>query len=196
MQLNATLMNGRLPRRILILFIISTLIPLLVLAALYRFQVNTLLLEQTETELDAASSAYASVLYDRLLLADDVLRKAASDLRRGVPLRSVREQASSSFSDLALSSDAQNVVPGISLTSADLAHIQSGRAALLHSAPEDVPAAIILSRAVDPDIADSPLLFAEIRPEYLWAERDSVPYLTGAHRESCERQSGLGRWAS
>ena len=160
MQLNATLMNGRLARRILLLFIMSTLIPLLVLAALYRFQVNTLLLEQTETELDAASSAYASVLYDRLLLADDVLRKAASDLRRGVPLQSVREQASSSFSDLALSSDAQSAVPGISLTSADLTHIQSGRAALFHSASSDVSAAIILGRAVDPDIADSPLLFA------------------------------------
>lgn len=198
MQLNATLMNGRLARRILILFIISTLIPLLVLASLYRFQVNTLLLEKTETELDAASSTYASALYDRLLLADDVLRKAAAELQRGVPLRNVREQASSAFSALTLLADAQHTDPGISLTSADLMHIQSGRAALMHSVAADSPAAIILSRAVDPDRTDSPLILGEIRPEYLWAERDSVPFLTelcvfdqNGYRLSCSQNLRL-----
>ena len=178
MLLDATLLKGRLARRILGMFVISALVPVLVLAILYRFQGNALLLEQAQTELGAASATYSSVLYDRLLLADDALRKAAAELSQGVTTDNVRKNTATPFRNLEVSKGKPIPDYESALTPEAQAHIASGGTALVSISTSENESTILILRTLDPMNPGKALVSAEIRPQYLWADRDTVAYLT------------------
>lgn len=178
MRLDSTFLSSKLARRILAMFAISALVPVLMLAALYRFQGSTLLLEQAYTKLGASSAIYGSVLYDRLLLADDALRNAAAELRRGLPVDSGASQSTTPFGDLSVSHALSDMASGFTLTGAQQAHIRSGHSALVTGQAANSQTRVFMVRAVDPQRPEKGLVTAQLRPEYLWVKRDAVPYLT------------------
>ncbi len=178
MQLDATFLKGRLARRILVMFAISTLVPILMLAALYRFQGSALLLEQAYTKLGASSGTYGSVIYDRLLLADDALRSSAAGLRRGLPVESIGAPSATPFRELTVLPATSSAASGFALTTAQQAHMRSGQSVLVTRRIADSQSGVFMIRAVDPERPGKGLVSAQIRPEYLWVDRDTLPYLT------------------
>jgi len=178
MRLDATFLNGRLARRILAMFAVSALVPVLMLAALYRFQGSALLLEQAYTKLGASSAAYGSAIYDRLLLADDVLRNAAAGLRLGLKGESHAALSATPFSDLAVFPARGGAASGLALTNAEQARIRAGQSVLVTRPSGNSQTGVYMVRAIDPARPGEGFVSAQIRPEYLWAERDALPYLT------------------
>ncbi len=178
MRLEATFLNGRLSRRILVMFAISALVPVLMLAALYRYQGSALLLDQAFTKLGASSATYGSAIYDRLLLADDALRNVAATLRRGQQVETEITNSATPFSSLSVFPDTAAEGFGFALTKLQQARMRSGLSTLVTKPSGNSQTDIFMIRAIDPSQPGTKLISAQLRPEYLWAERDALPYLT------------------
>jgi len=178
-------LRGKLAKRIFLLFVASALVPILMLAALYHFQGSVLLLEHAQGQLRGASATYSTALYDRLVLADDALRSVGEEITRGTSINELRPTVGATFINL-------NVIPytaeaGISglgnkWSGLDSPHVQkqilSGETALLTAPGSERQSRILMVRMIDASRPSRGVLVAEIRRQYLWAERDSNPYLT------------------
>jgi len=75
MRLEGTFLRSKVARRVLLFFVLPRS-SLLFLAVLYFVESNRVLVRQGHIQLLAASSAYGRTVYDRLLLADQLLRMA------------------------------------------------------------------------------------------------------------------------
>ena len=178
-------LRGKLAKRIFVLFVASALVPILMLAALYHFQGSVLLLEHAQGQLRGASTTYSTALYDRLVLADEALRSVGDELARGTSLSDLRPTVGATFASL-------DIVPytaksgvrtlGNKWSGFDSTHIEGqildGQTVLLTAPGTDRQSRVMMVRMADPAHPSRGVLRAEIRRPYLWAERDSNPYLT------------------
>lgn len=178
-------LRGKLAKRIFVLFVASALVPILMLAALYNFQGSVLLLEHAQGQLRGASATYTTALYDRLVLADEALRSVGHELGRGASIDELRPTVGATFASL-------DVVPydatarlsniGRGWSGLESNHVQrqvlGGETALLTGPGSNQQSRVMMVRLANPTRPASGVLAAEIRRQYLWAERDSNPYLT------------------
>ena len=178
-------LRGKLAKRIFLLFVASALVPILMLAALYHFQGSVLLLEHAQGQLRGASATYSTALYDRLVLADDALRSVGDELARGAALSELRPTVGATFASLdVVPYTAKSGINGLSnkWSGFDSSHIQDqilgGQTVLLTAPGSDRQSRVMMVRMADPARPSRGVLMAEIRRPYLWAERDSNPYLT------------------
>jgi hypothetical protein len=78
-------MRSRIARRIVALFVLCALIPVLAMAVLSYDRVHKLLVDQGSTQLAQLNEAYATALYDRLLSVHVQLRETTNSLEAGAP---------------------------------------------------------------------------------------------------------------
>ncbi|NIO39633.1 MAG: HAMP domain-containing protein, partial [Burkholderiales bacterium] len=178
-------LRGKLAKRVFVLFVASALIPIMMLAALYEFQGSTLLLEHAQGRLRGATSTYGTAIYDRLVLADEALRKISNELDRGLSLEALRISADATLSDLRLIPfDAKNKTlrDAGAMEQLRFRHIfqalSLGQTALITRPGHNRQSDVFMARLIDPARPGKGAVSAQIRPQYLWAERDSNPYLT------------------
>jgi len=178
-------LRGKLAKRIFLLFVASALVPILMLAALYHFQGSVLLLEHAQGQLRGASATYSTALYDRLVLADDALRSVGDELTRGTSISELRPTVGATFTNLDVAPYAPETgikALGGTWSGIGMKNIQGqilgGETALLTAPGSDRQSRVMMVRMVDPAHPARGMLMAEIRRSYLWAERDSNPYLT------------------
>lgn len=185
MKLEGTFLRSKVARRVLLYFVLSAFIPFLVLAVLYFVQANRMLLKQGHTHLQAASATYATAIYERVLLANQLLRNVAGDLSgksasgapkewlgrtfRGLTFVSPQGRAVSEFGDVL-------AVP--IPDEAAMAHLRRGNAVLIDQEGPGQDRKILLIRAMNPLAADMRLAAAEIDPRYLWGDTETFPYQT------------------
>jgi len=178
-------LRGKLAKRIFVLFVASALVPILMLAALYHFQGSVLLLEHAQGQLRGASATYSTALYDRLVLADDALRSVGDELARGASIGELRPTVGATFASLdvipydpaAGIANVGDIWSGMKSRHAQK-QILSGETALLTAPGSNQRSRVLMVRLADPARPSRGALSAEIRRQYLWAERDSNPYLT------------------
>ncbi|MGD8477000.1 MAG: HAMP domain-containing protein, partial [Burkholderiales bacterium] len=182
---NTGFLRGKLAKRIFVLFVASALVPILMLAALYHFQGSVLLLEHAQGQLRGASVTYSTALYDRLVLADDALRSVGEELARGTSINELRPTVGATFSGL----DLLPFESAIGLNNIDSRwsgldspqvrqQVLIGETALLTMARDNQQARILMVRLADAANPSRGILSAEVRRQYLWAEREANPYLT------------------
>ena len=118
-------------------FILSTFIPVSFLAYLSYSESNDMLLKKAHHQLDAAANSYNKVIYDRLLLAEQVLQDAALKLVQGADALDTDNQLIQRIRGLTLfqpgggSKKLLGGIPAIeSLNAAELGHLASGKTVL------------------------------------------------------------------
>lgn len=192
MTLNDTFLRSKVGRRMFLYFVLSALIPLLFLAALYFEEISRLLNKQVYAQLGNAATNYRTSLYERLLLVDELLRSSASELsadKTPGPTNAGRtfSQVSPSgqiFRSLVLelsSGEGVSVIgSGIAthpLSADKMKHLGRGEPLLLGHAVSG-RAMILMSRALNPLAPERGVVTAEINPEYLWGDQETFPYMT------------------
>ncbi len=174
-------LRSKVGRRVFVLFVVSALLPLAILAALSLGQVQAVLLDMSARELSGTAKSYGMALYERLLVLEDALQ-SYEQTRAGVagPLASARDP----FLYVALVRADGNPRP----LRGELPRLPS-LAALVPTPPTAAtvlrlvdagpatPPRLVLVRAVRDPLGPA-WLIGEPQPAYLWGDPDAAPYLT------------------
>ena len=178
-------MRSRIARRIVTLFVLCALIPVVALAVLSYDRVRKLLVNQASTQLAQLNEVYATALYDRLLGMHVQLREAA--IRRDVPLWSseFKEHLETRFDAITIlrADGARTALLGAArsfpdLTAAERERLAKGGTILKAIDAGSQSAPILLARAADPLRPGDDILVAEVNKKYLWDDIDDVAPIT------------------
>jgi hypothetical protein len=184
-RLEGTFLRSKVARRVLLSFVLAAFIPFLFLAVLYFVQANRMLLRQGHIQLQGTSTSYGRMIYDRLRLADQLLRSAAGDLSVVGAPAALRERLGKTFRGLTLISPHNRAVAlfgdpadGTPLGDAANAHLRRGEPVLVSGGAQGRGSRILLVQALSPAAAALRLVAAEIDAGYLWGDPDELPYMT------------------
>ncbi|KPK54484.1 MAG: hypothetical protein AMS22_05725, partial [Thiotrichales bacterium SG8_50] len=183
MRLEGTFLRSKVARRVLLLFLLAAFIPFLVLSYLYFVGSNEALVREAHVRLQATSASYGRTIYDRLLLADKLLRSAADDLRSDSAPTAIQDRLGKTFRSLTLVSpldsavrvfgDAVNLKP---LDEATTARLRQGNSVLTIRKGSGRHGRILLVQPLSPAATDPRLVAAEIDAGYLWGDPEAFPY--------------------
>jgi diguanylate cyclase (GGDEF)-like protein len=183
MKLEGTFLRSKVARRVLLLFLLAAFIPFLVLSYLYFVESNEALVREAHVRLQATSASFGRTVYDRLLLADKLLRSAADDFRSDSGPTTIHDRLGKTFRSVSLVSprdsvvrvfgDAVNLKP---LDEAATARLRQGHSVLTIREGSDRRARILLVQPLSPAATDPRLIAAEIDTDYLWGDPDTFPY--------------------
>jgi diguanylate cyclase (GGDEF)-like protein len=180
MKSRQKIFRSRVARRMLMFFILSTFIPVSFLAYLSYSESNDMLLKKAHHQLDAAANSYNKVIYDRLLLAEQVLQDAALKLVQGAGAFDTDNQLIQRIRSLTLfqpgggSKKLLGGMPAIeSLNAAELKHLASGKT-VLKTRFDGTERAIVFLTALNQGMPEKGILIADIRPDYLWGDPESL----------------------
>ncbi|MDH3287214.1 MAG: EAL domain-containing protein [Betaproteobacteria bacterium] len=183
MKLEGTFLRSKVARRVLLLFVLAAFIPFLVLSFLYFVEFKQALVRESHARLQATSASFGSTVYDRLLLADQLLRSAADDLKSDSAPSVVKERLGKTFRSLSLVSSQGGVVPVFGdladltfLDEATTARLRQGGSVLTTRKTSGHRRRILLVRPLSPVAADPRLVAAEIDAGYLWGDPETFPY--------------------
>ena len=187
MKIEWQVARSRVARRIGALFVFGTLVPLIAVAAVSYHQVRTELIERGFGNLAQLAAAYASSLNERLLAASDPLRAiAGAGPQSGVRWSNMeRERLSAKFTGVQFDlRDGRTLqlfghpLERPTLTSAELAHVGSGKFLLRSIRGDKKSTAITLVTAIDPSRPAEGTITGELNPSYLWGDGEDLPALT------------------
>ena len=163
------------------LFVLSTFIPVSFLAYLSYSESNDMLLKKAHHQLAAASNSYNRVIYDRLQLAEQVLRDAVAKLVNGSGSFKADKQLTQRIRGLILlqSDGSSKKLLGElrvteSLNTAELKHLASGKT-VLRTQLNETGNKILFLIALDADAPEKGILIADIMLDYLWGDPESLP---------------------
>jgi len=187
LKLEGTFLRSRVARRIVSLFILSALVPIIAMAVLSFGHVQKLLVDQGYNQLAQVNEGYASSLYERLLAVDhQTLELAARLNREGSESRELDARLRRQFVGVAIIDAGGHTTPLLSkLTNpasppvdADTAHLARGKAVLADVTRPGEPARILMSRALDPARPRDRLLVVELNSDYLWGDAGNLSAMT------------------
>lgn len=185
MRIEGTFLRSAVARRVFFLFVLSAFVPAALLAALSYGQVRGVINDYAQRQLVQTGSAYARVLYDRLLAAHFILNANAAQIRVG-HIEDIAHQfalqrifrhvylvdngkVSERFGDPIIKGP-----PPIDARAA--AQLAKGEVALLMPQPGPLTAYPWLTVAIDRTHPTHGVLVAEMDPAYLWGDRDEISY--------------------
>ena len=179
MNNQGNLFRSKVARRVFFLFIVSALIPVIILAVLSLNQVRIVSTEQVASRLKQDAKFYGLSLFDRLKVVEEELLFHASMLdAKGTP-PSVGARDAGHLSDWRIHQNGTARSDGTGETHEDhgfdegaIAHMKNGRSVLSVSVQESGYPALFMSRIVNLDQENSPILSARIHESYLWGDQD------------------------
>lgn len=199
MYVETNLFRSKIARRIFVTFIVSALVPVIVLAALSMFQVSRQLERTGREALYRATRNHVYAIFEHLLLCEDELKL--------VDHRSMRERIRQTekfnaigrrYPDGRYEAILGDPISAIDLNDQAMTHLESGKSLLVLA--ENDPGKIILMRYADSASAEKRLLMGTIRGDYLWGlsrgntlpavsafavvTRNQLPLYSGIHAPS------------
>lgn len=185
MQLEKKIFRSKVARRMLMFFVLSTFLPVFFLAFLSYSESNEMLLKKAHHQLDAASETYYKVIYDRLLLIEQVLRDVAARLSSENGVKEIDRLFNQRISNLTLfQPEGQSIsVYGEMqrnevLSAAEWRHLSLKRT-VLKTQSHETGIKIQLLLALDSNAPENGVLMAEIMPEYLWGDPSTFSHNLG-----------------
>jgi signal transduction histidine kinase/CheY-like chemotaxis protein/HPt (histidine-containing phosphotransfer) domain-containing protein len=176
-----SLLQSRVARRMLGLFVLCALVPTSILGWVSYDQVTDQLLLQTSARLKQQSKAQGMVLYDHLLTVQADFDRMASQLppdgfvTEDVTITTSMKELGRRFREVRLllygSQDRHQ------LSQAQLKHLQLGKSLLRLQSTPNHPSHVVLTRAVNPDRWEAGLLSAQVDETQLWMTqgKESLP---------------------
>lgn len=193
MKLESHALRSRIARRIFGLFVLSALVPVLLVAGLSFFRVTGTLVEQTQTQLRALSKNNGMAVFDKLLSLESEAVELANASLNGRLSEHLKVRAQRQFEALMVIDSAGAALPilrDIQDWETVIASLQAPLTSQLKVVSPPIlsastPPQIILSVAVEgdrlqPDLVGSgPLtVLAELKHSYLWPKKDLLPAMT------------------
>ena len=179
-------LRSRVARRVFLLFLLSALVPAVLLAVLAYGHMRNMDQQHVSRQLALEGGNYASGLYERLLGAHFMLSVQAAGLRQGLTVADTSpDQAHRVFKRIdvhaqALSGSPADAWPGQRLQAPQaLAQLARGDSVLL-TQPDATGVRIFLATAVDPAQAARGVLLAELAPAHVWGEAEDLAHQTQA----------------
>ena len=190
-----SLLQSRVARRMLGLFVLCALVPTTILGWVSYYQVTDQLLLQTSDRLKQQSKAQGMVLYNHLLTVQADFDRMASQLpsdgivTEDMTITTSMKELGRRFREVRLllygSPDRHR------LSQAQLKHLQLGKSLLRLQSTPNHPPYIVLTRAVNPDRWEAGLLSAQVDETQLWMTqgKESLPADIDLVIEGQERQA-------
>lgn len=181
-------LRSQVARRVFLLFLLSALVPALLLAGLAYSHMRTLDREHVQRQLALEGGNFASGLYERLLGAHFMLSVQAAGLRQGLPVLQVDSELTRKvFRRIDTPAQAQAPAAGAETSTPDpllrepqrQAHLARGESVLLVRRDAS-PARLELVTAIDPAQAAAGLLLAELAPAHVWGDSEELAFGTQA----------------
>lgn len=185
MKIELTLLRGKVARRIFSRFVVSALIPIVLLAFLSFDQVNTLLVKQQHEQLRQASKQYGMALLGRLSLLNLQLEWVADHFRRQESSAdrhahdSTHAGGHQGFQRIVWIEDqepAPSSLPDggrlVRYLQTEMDYLSKNGGILISDPRADAESAVYLLRLVDPRQPDRGALVGEIDLAYLWGDTD------------------------
>jgi putative nucleotidyltransferase with HDIG domain len=173
-MIELSFLRTRIARRVFALFLLSALIPTVILAGIAYRQVNRQLTAQSVERLRQLSKLHGQALQERLAAASVDVADAARTIHQrgssqGADLDSLRTvQTRFVAFDLTLGETVVNSAPSRRDV---IEHLRSGRT-LLDVAGHGGGSQVRLAVALDPEDPANGVLWGEIDPDYLWGSED------------------------
>jgi HD-GYP domain-containing protein (c-di-GMP phosphodiesterase class II) len=174
-------LRSKVAKRIFLLFVICSLLPLLAFAYFSFNQVSGHLRLQAEHFLDKETKSSGMAIIQRFLFLENSLKMISMQINdnAGYKLNTLflKTQAglSKQFSGIALVDEAMQSVASAgliqnlpSLQREEVAHIQAGNTLVLGRSRDDAPADIFMVIPLSGSESGRPLLFALVLNEYIW----------------------------
>lgn len=170
-------LRSQVARRVFLLFLLSALVPALLLALLAYSHIRGLDQEHVQRQLALEGGNYASGLYERLLGAHFMLGVQAAGLRQGLPvLKADAELTRKVFQriDTLRAEGAETAVPEPALKEPQVQpHLARGGGVLL-ARRDAMPARLLLATRIDPTEPAAGLVLAELSPGHVWGDPEDL----------------------
>ena len=161
-------LRSQVARRVFLLFLLSALVPALLLAALAYAQMRAMDREHVQRQLALEGGNYTGGLRERLLGAHFMLGVQAAGLRQGIPL-SLSGDGPPRRAFARIDPMLHGLEGDSWAAPAAQAHLARGESLLLISRDAQGPH-LQLIMAIDPARPDQGVLRAELLPTYLWSD--------------------------
>lgn len=173
------LFRSKVAWRVFILFILSSLVPVVILAALSLYHVSSISSSQVASRLEQDSKIYGLSVYDRLQVVEEELLFHTSmlDVKGTLPATDYRDLEHITSWNVSSNDDIKEYPQrDPSLTPAfetgAIEHMLKGRSVLSVVHQESVQPLIFMSRIVNLQEMNSRILTAQINQNYLWGDQD------------------------
>ena len=175
LPIHGLFLRSRVAQRVFTLFLLSALLPALLLALLAYVQMRAMDREHVQRQLELEAASYTSGLYERLLGAHFMLGVQAVSLRQGVtPDPELDGPARRVYTRIEVQLPAAETP---ALSEAAQAHLARGESLLLTQGEVQAPR-LLLVRAVDTARPELGLLRGELAPAYLWGDAEDLAHQT------------------
>ena len=179
MKIELIFLRSKVARRIFFLFVLSALLPIVMLGALSLGQVHNQMSEQISRQLHNQSKSIGVALVERLVVLDAELSLAVERIRDDKVTAgryTTTNTPGKGFTRLILRYHGQEQIAGESkreripnwLNASDAEHLKAGNALLTNRSHLRDEPELFMSRAIDPANLDKGILIGEIRPDFLW----------------------------
>jgi len=179
MKSSKILFRSKVTRRFFLLFIISSLIPILILAVLSLQHVRSISTEQVLDRLKQDARSYGHSIYDRLQVIEEELFVKASLLESQIkdPVDGTRNSGHLIDWRILQQDGSQLKSPdensaALIFSDSEKEHMKKGLSVLTATSQLSTPPALFMSRIVNINENDTRILSAHINPEYLWGDPD------------------------
>jgi len=194
MKIEKTILRSKLARRIFILFVCCSLIPIIALAVFYFGHITKQLHVRSQRQLHQTSKDIGMYIYERLLFLEAETKMVATRIEStqltsfSIPAEELDSNLEQHFKGLVLINNRETsktlfgyIQNMPQLTQPETQHIRSGKPVISTSIyhGEDSPR-IFISMALDPRQPRKGILRAEINPSYLWGIGDENPWIPAA----------------
>ena len=180
-------LHSKVARRIVWLFFLSALVPIIATALLSFTYVSDLLIQQSHTQLRHAGKLYGMTVLERLLFIEDKLRNTALIINTKQDLQpdEFRQHLGSELNTLALVGKDRKIdmlfidkllPPELPLENQE--DFISSKASIFSVITPDGTPKVYMRLMMDSLQATGQSLVAEINLDYLWGDKDTLPFST------------------
>ncbi|PHS68753.1 MAG: hypothetical protein COB23_08595 [Methylophaga sp.] len=181
LSIKGTFLDSKVARRIFLLFIISALVPIVILAIFSLRQINLLTTQHVDQSLRQGAKTYGLSIYDRLTLLDQKLEIQANTLEQA-PLITDENLKSEAFSQLFIINVIDDYVIDLAdntyqsreifplISDSELEFLSQGNPVVLTQYQPDLPAKIYLLQAIK---NTDRIIAGLIESDALWGDVDT-----------------------
>lgn len=175
MKITNQLLKSKVARRILVLFVLSSVIPLATIYLITLSHVSETLEQETSRQLYRESRALGLSIYDRLLLLESTLKTVEKSLLENSDIRDYKndEWLMMLFRSLSVKQDGVyqklfgNFADINNFDASEQKHLDNGNSLLFINSENNTNSLLLIRKIFNSDQSPA-LIIGEIEPDYLW----------------------------
>ena len=183
MKFNSSILHSRVAQRILILFLLASLLPATASILLSLGYTHHIHQNESDEQLYQVNKSYGLSVFERLELLATALRETATHIKAsreynpGIGLSNMVQGMAILKQDGTIVPLANTVNPPPWPDHSQFRHLATGEAVITNSVVPDHPAQLFITIAIEPGRTGSDLLITAINNTFIWGEKNTFPYM-------------------